>query len=101
MVGVWCGIVIGGGIGTGEIENNQYFGWGICEARCIWCGTGGGVFLAGENMNGVGVGTEKTKKRVYGGKCPGGEKSFRSVPKYVGPKTRFWTILVLQDSITA
>ena len=25
-VGVWCGIVIGGGIGTGGIENNQFSG---------------------------------------------------------------------------
>ena len=68
---------------------------------CSGAALAGEVVLAGENMNGVGVGTETIKKRVYGGKCPGGEKSFRSVPKYVGPKTRFWTILVLQDSITA
>ena len=26
MEGVWCGIVIGGGIGTGGIKHNQFSG---------------------------------------------------------------------------
>ena len=52
MVGVWCGIVVGGGISTGVVENNQFSGWGICVAWLFWCGAGGGDFLAGENMNG-------------------------------------------------
>ena len=73
MVGVWCGIVIDGGIGTGGIENIWFSGEGMCAARYIWCGTGRGGFLAGENMNDVGVGMETIKTRVYGGKYPSGE----------------------------
>ena len=58
MEGVWCRIVIGGGIGTGGGENNQFPGGGLCGlvvlVRRWWEER---VFMvAGENMNGLEVG---------------------------------------------
>ena len=79
MVGRWCGEW------RGWVWDCDW--WGHCHGRdqkqsVFWlgdlCGWGNlvrrwwGTFLASENMNGVGVGTEKIKKRVYGGKYPGG-----------------------------